>query len=262
MTVQQFLATFWHWNPALTALCGVALAVHVWAFGVSPKTGLLAIAIAVVLVAFQSPIDVLADGYLFSAHMLQHLLMVLIVPPLILLSIPQQAAGPFLRRPVPALAGWALGTGAMWLWHIPALCDAAVESEAIRVLQAASLLVMGAAFWQPVLGPGKRISPPAGMIYLFTACIACTLLGIAITFSPVAVCPAYSHPVDRLGIISLIQAGSGLTPDRDQQIGGLLMWLPPCLVYLGGILALLMRWLHQPDAVSSTGTALASNDRR
>lgn len=251
MTARQLLISFWHWNPALIALCGCALAAHAWAFGVSRKTGFLAGALGVVLLAFQSPLDTLAGGYLFSAHMLQHLLLVLIVPPLLLLSLPQRAAGPFLRRPVPTLAAWSLGAGAMWLWHIPALCDAAVENQPVRVVQAVSLLVMGAAFWQPVLGPGKRISPPVAMVYLFTACVACTLLGIAITFSPVTVCPAYSHPVDRLGILHLLQSGSGFTPARDQQLGGLLMWVPACLVYLGAILALLLRWLCPPGTLSS-----------
>ena len=80
------------------------------------------------------------------------------------------------------------------------------------------------------------------MIYLFSACLGCTVLGIIITFSPVAVCSIYLHPPDRLGILPLIQDQWGLTPAKDQQLGGLLMWVPACLIYFCGIFGLFARW--------------------
>jgi putative membrane protein len=103
---------------------------------------------------------------------------------------------------------------------------------------------MGCAFWWPIIGPWikERLSPLAGIIYLFTACVGCTILGIIITFSPVEVCSIYLHPVDRLGILPLIHNQWGLTPAKDQQLGGLLMWVPACLIYFCGILGLLARW--------------------
>jgi putative membrane protein len=209
-----------------------------------------------------SPINALANGYLFSAHMLQHLLLLLIVPLLILLGWP---AGPvprsfangrlrwvnaILRRP---LATWLLGMGGMWLWHAPLLCNAAVSSVWVRRWQSVSLLAMGLAFWWPILGPWirQRLAPLPGMIYLFTACLGCTILGIIVTFSPVEVCSVYLHPVDRLGILPLIQDQWGLTPAKDQQLGGLLMWVPACLVYFFGILGLLARWYREPGQAAA-----------
>jgi putative membrane protein len=208
---------------------------------------------AMLFLTLASPIDALANGYLFSAHMLQHLLLLLVVPPLILLSLlpapvsesPQSDRWKWLSWILSyPLAAWLLGVGGMWLWHAPVLCNAAVANVWVHRLQYGSLLLMGFAFWMPVLGLGskQRLSPLAGIIYLSSACLGCTVLGIIITFSPVEVCSIYLHPVDRLGILSLIQHQWGLTPSKDQQIGGLLMWVPACLIYFCAIMGLFIRW--------------------
>jgi len=177
--------------------------------------------------------------------MVQHILFVLIVPAFLLLSLPQSFS---LRFPLTYLThpviGWAAGVGAMWLWHAPALCNAAVTSRSVSAIQTVSLLLMGSIFWWQVLAPREeqRLSPLAGIVYLFTACTACSVLGIILTFAPVSICAVYQHPVDRLGMLSTIRGAWGLTSDRDQQIGGLLMWVPMCLIYATAILAQLARW--------------------
>jgi cytochrome c oxidase assembly factor CtaG len=119
------------------------------------------------------------------------------------------------------------------------------------VLQISSLLLLGTIFWRQILAPreDERISAPGAVVYLFSACVACSILGILITFSPVSVCPIYAQsPADHLGILNLIQANWGVTPDKDQQVGGLLMWVPMCLVYLSAIVAQLARWFAHPIA--------------
>ena len=116
-------------------------------------------------------------------------------------------------------------------------------------LQISSLLLLGSIFWQQILAPreDERLSPPGAVLYLFSACVACSILGILVTFSPVSVCPIYARPqTDRLGCCKLIQSAWGITPDKDQQIGGLLMWVPMCLVYLVAIIAQLARWFAHP----------------
>jgi cytochrome c oxidase assembly factor CtaG len=148
----------------------------------------------------------------------------------------------------------------MWLWHAPLLCDVATRSGAVHRFQQISLVVLGLAFWWPILAPreASRLAPLGGVLYLFTACTACTLLGIAITFSPIEVCSVFAHPVDRLGILSLLRGGWGLTPERDQQLGGLLMWVPACLVYAIGILGILARWYRAPEDVTPEDVAPAA----
>jgi cytochrome c oxidase assembly factor CtaG len=105
---------------------------------------------------------------------------------------------------------------------------------------------------------GERLPPLGGVVYLFTACVACTVLAVAITFSPVEVCSVFAHPVDRLGVMPLVRDGWGLTAERDQQLGGLLMWLPACVVYGAAILAVLSRILRDAAPVRSSSTSETS----
>jgi cytochrome c oxidase assembly factor CtaG len=245
MTTYQFLTTAWEWNPTLLLLCSLAVAGYFLAFGLRGQPAYFVGALAILLLALASPLNALADGYLFSAHMVQHILLVLIVPALLLLSLPRSLS---LQRSLAAfthpLIGWGAGVGAMWLWHAPALCNAATTLKAVSVIQTISLLLLGSIFWWQVLAPREadRLSPLAGIVYLFTACTACSILGIILTFAPVSMCSAYQQPVDRLGILDAIRGQWGLTSERDQQIGGLLMWVPMCLIYVTAILAQLARW--------------------
>lgn len=258
-TTQDFLLSAWSFNWGAALLCLAGLAVYVWRIRAGARTGFLAAALLIYYLALASPVDALADGYLFSAHMTQHLLLQLVVPPLVLLSLPSGTFGASprsgwlrpvewtLRRP---LLTWGLGVGAMWIWHAPALCNASVSSPLVHRFQFLTLLTLGGAFWWPIAGPrpDHRLSPLPGIVYLFTACSACTALGIVLTFAPVGVCSIYLHPVDRLGILPLIRDGWGFTPARDQQVGGLLMWVPACLVYLTGIMGLLLSWYGRKEA--------------
>lgn len=250
MNTTQFLLSAWNWNFWAVVSCVVALAAYVVLFRSARRIGWLLGGLAVLLLTLMSPINALADGYLFSAHMLQHILLLLIVPAMILLSLPPTvslAVGPrALRHP---FIGWAAGVGAMWFWHMPALCNAAASSRPAHALQTISLLLLGTAFWRQVIAPrdSERLPPPMAVVYLAAACAMCSVLGIIITLSPVAVCSAYTMPsMDRLGMLPTIRADWGLTPERDQQIGGLLMWVPMCLVYLSAIFAQMARWFAEP----------------
>jgi cytochrome c oxidase assembly factor CtaG len=250
MTTQQFLTSEWTWNAACFVFSGVALTVYLWAFNINRRILYLLAALAVFVLTLVSPLNALAAGYLFSAHMLQHILLLLIVPALLLMSLPRFVTlGPRSWIISNALFGWIAGVSAMWFWHARPLCNAAVSSQFVNALQICSLLLLGAIFWRQILTPREeeRLSPAGAVLYLFSACVACSILGILITFSPVSVCPIYAQPpVDRLGILNLIQSSWGITPDRDQQIGGLLMWVPMCLIYLSAIIAQLARWFAHP----------------
>ena len=252
MTTQEFLTSAWTWNVAALISSGATLIAYVCAFAINRRILYLLAGLGVFLLTLSSPLNALATGYLFSAHMLQHILLLLIVPALVLMSLPRCVTpGPrswIIGNP---LVGWMAGVGAMWLWHARPLCNAAVSSQVVNVLQISSLLLLGTIFWRQILAPREeeRLSPAGAVLYLFSACVACSILGILITFSPVSVCPIYTQrPGDRLGILKLVQSNWGITPDKDQQIGGLLMWVPMCLVYLGAIIAQLARWFGHPVA--------------
>jgi putative membrane protein len=270
VTTTRLLLTAWENDPLVVAVCVVGLAIHAFALRGQPlrgqRTGWFVLAVAIFFLALVSPIGVLARGYLFCAHMLQHLLLVLVVPPLLLLGLPARAGAKLddAEHSTSAQRGilpWAMGVGAMWLWHAPMLCDAASRSAGIQRLQTVSLLAMGTAFWWPIFAPrvSSRLAPFAAMVYLFTACIACTVLGILVTFSPVQVCSIYAHPVDSLGALPLLRDGWGLTSKADQEVGGLMMWVPACLVYAGAILAMLARYYRQEGPAPAAHAVNAVN---
>jgi cytochrome c oxidase assembly factor CtaG len=248
MTAGQLLLS-WTWRPAVVGILAAALAAHLaWLRLRRPRRTLALLAAAtVVAIALLSPIDALSRGTLFSAHMLQHMLLVLVAPLLVLLACPRLPAIGRTRRP-PVFACWTLGVGAMWLWHAPVLCNAAARSDGVHALQTVSLVAMGAAFWWPILSPRRqhRLRELPAIAYLFTACLACTLLGASLAFSPVEVCTVYAHPADPLDALPLLRGRFGLTPAVDQMLGGLLMWVPGCTVYAGAILAMLARYHGAP----------------
>jgi cytochrome c oxidase assembly factor CtaG len=255
MTTSQFLFSAWSLNPIVFGGCAVIALLYLFFFGWQRRLVFLGLGLAVVILALDSPLSALANGYLFSAHMGQHILLLLIAPIWFLLSLPRalgltNKAGLWSH---PAI-GWLAGVGSMWVWHAPALCDAAVSSRPIYALQSISLVLLGSLFWWHLLAPREqeRLTPLAGICYLFTACTACSLLGIILTFSPVRVCPVYMQPVDPVGLLSLVRDQWGMTPEKDQQIGGLLMWVPMCLIYLAAIFSQLVRWFSPPTPVIAT----------
>lgn len=251
MNTTHFLLTAWNWNSWAVLSSIAALAAYLTLFRSGRRIGWLIGALAILLLTLMSPINALADGYLFSAHMLQHIFLLLIVPAMILLSLPRTVSLAVRPRALGhPFVGWAAGMGAMWFWHVPAVCNAAVSSRPIHALQTVSLLFLGAAFWRQVIAPreSERLPPPAAVVYLFTGCVTCSVLGIIITLSPVAVCSIYTMPpVDRLGMLTTIRDVWRLSPERDQQIGGLLMWVPMCMVYLSAIFAQMARWFAEPE---------------
>jgi cytochrome c oxidase assembly factor CtaG len=87
----------------------------------------------------------------------------------------------------------------------------------------------------------------AALLYLFAAMLATSLLGIAITFAAPGLYPLYLHPEDALGIGGILRETWGLTPEVDQQLGGLLMWVPGGLAFLAAIFIVMARWYAEPE---------------
>src|SRR5438876_3254123 len=150
MTTPQFLTSAWNWNTAVLVLSSVVIVAYVWAFGVSHRFFYLIAGVGVFALTLLSPLNALADGYLFSAHMLQHILLLLIVPALLLMSLPRWVSLAWRSMLANPFVGWIAGVSAMWLWHAPPLCDAAVSSQFVAALQICSLLLLGTIFWRQV----------------------------------------------------------------------------------------------------------------
>jgi putative membrane protein len=231
---------FWDWEPSVIVGCAALAACYLAVVrkrSLSRMPFFLA-GVMLLLLDLVSPIDALADRYLFSAHIVQHFLLALVIPPLLLLGTPSFELGALSK--VERVIGqppvsWLLGVGTMLAWHIPALFNAALANDGLHVFQHLSFLITGVIFWWPILGPlqDRHLTPLVAVSYLFSACVCCSLLGAFLTFGPVGLYPAYLNPPEQLW---------GLDPKSDQQLGGMLMWIPGCFVYLAGILSTVMRW--------------------
>jgi len=233
----------WDWEPSVIAGCAALAIGYIAVIRKRSLTRMPYFLAGVVLLLLDlvSPVDALADRYLFSAHIVQHFLLALVIPPLLLLGTPSFELGVFdkLERAIgQPPASWLLGVGTMLAWHIPAFFNAALANDGLHIFQHLSFLVTGTIFWWPILGPlhDRHLSPLAAVSYLFSACVCCSLLGAFLTFGPVGLYPAYMNPPARPW---------GLDPKSDQQLGGMLMWVPGCFVYLSGILSTVMRWYRE-----------------
>lgn len=263
MSISEFFISAWDWKPSVVIGCTVLLGAYAWAvrFRFSGRAIAWLTGVLFIFLALVSPIDDLADTYLFSVHMAKHILFVLVVPALLLIGAPAGPVRHALRYRAAAVTerllgtaaiAWTAGIGAMAVWHIPVLFNAALSNEPLHIFEHFTLLVGGSIFWWPILSPlaESRLRPvPQGAVYLFTACLACTSLGVLITFAPRLLYPAYAQPSDLYGILPVIRDRWGISPAMDQQIGGLLMWVPGCLIYLTAIMAMFARWYgEEPDS--------------
>jgi putative membrane protein len=220
--------------------------------------------LSAVALALLSPVDAVSNA-LFSVHMVQHLLLVLVAAPLLVLGAPQyamlwvvpvvsrrrgahwwhgahllQRSWATLRHP---LVAWVLHVVTLWVWHAPRFYDAALRNSGIHVLEHLLFLLTALLFWWVVIR--GRLTLGVATLYLFAAAMQGTLLGALIT---IARSPWY------YGHYGTTQAW-GLTPLEDQQIAGLIMWVPAGLVYL---LALLPRWVRTLSHRSSSGAVLGA----
>jgi cytochrome c oxidase assembly factor CtaG len=260
----------WHtWTLAPAVLAGLILAAACYSLGLHAiwnraghgrvvprwRAGAFAVAVVVLMVALISPVDRLGSA-LFSAHMLQHLLLMMVAAPLMALAEPfmvtlwalplrwRRAVGRTWLRArgvrtlwsalsVPGVA-WLLHIGTLWVWHLPTLYERALRDERIHALEHASFFVTALLFWWVLVRPrGHRIPMGAAVAYLFGAALQSTILGALITMSRRPWYPSHFGTTQPWG----------LTPLEDQQLAGLLMWIPAGIVYLIPLVPLVTRAL-------------------
>jgi cytochrome c oxidase assembly factor CtaG len=249
------------WDPDLSVLIGcAALLAAYWVAHRSDlgRAGWFIAGVGVMLFALVSPVDVIGDEYLFSAHMIQHLLLVLIVPPLLLNGIGARFARKVVEcRPLGAIErvlgnavfAWTIGIGMLAVWHAPTLFDAALNNEYIHILEHLCFMVSATIFWWPAFSPlpEVRLAPLWTQLYLLGGAMANSLIGIWLTFAPVALYTPYLYPDDSLHMMGLLRSEWGMTPAVDQEVGGLIMWVGGGFVFVSVMTAAIVRWLGQAD---------------
>lgn len=212
--------------------------------------GMLALALATIW-----PLDAMGEWSL-AAHIGQHMLLLAVVPPLLLAGRPAAAVAHVLPASLSArlhratgrlqalATGWlgiatASHIGVMLAWHLPVATTAALQNDAVHWVMHASFLLAGLWFWAALL---HRIREPetgvgAALVAIIAVMMAMGFLGALLTFSRRVLYAVYGWRAPELG----------LDPMADQQLAGLVMWVPACLPYIVGGLVLARLWLRRAE---------------
>lgn len=227
--------------------------------------------LAVIAVALLSGIE-RYDTTLFSVHMGQHLLLMLVAAPLIALAAPVtqvlRAASPEVRRRVllPVLhstvagvighpvVAWLAFTLVAWASHFSPLFDLALENEGVHTAEHVAFLTAGLLFWWPVVAADpapRRLSHPVRALYLLLQMPPSSFLGMAILFATTPLYPHYASLGSPYGIDAL----------ADQQLAGGIMWLAGDVVLIGAILAVVAAWMRHEERDAPAAERRADADR-
>ena len=225
--------------------------------------------LAVLAGALLSPLDALAST-LFSGHMVQHLVLMLVAAPLLVHARPtaalvaglptgwRQAARRVRSEPWRAAARtalnpvvvWTVGAVALWAWHVPVLYEAALAHDAVHALEHASFLGAALLFWTVVLGSGTRrsghagrprVSRPAALLLVLASSVQSSVLGLVLLLGSTALYPVHAAGA-RAWEVSLL---------GDQHVAGGLMWGPPTFLYVVVIGWLVVRWFAEMEEAPS-----------
>jgi putative membrane protein len=217
--------------------------------GVAQATAFAGCVLAL-LTALCSPLDLLGEDYLFSAHMLQHILLGDIAPVLLLLSLSRVILRPVTRRLMrveralgPLASPWtgiALWLGLMYLWHVPGMYDAALNHPVVHLFEHISFFTAGMAVWWPLIQPvpmRRRLDGLATLAYIGTAKFGLAALGLYLTWSGHVLYDYYEH-VPRVW---------GLTAIGDQNAGGAIMMVEQSMTFVIALVVLFARMLTQSE---------------
>jgi cytochrome c oxidase assembly factor CtaG len=209
--------------------------------------------------ALISPVHPLGE-VLFSAHMVQHEILMLIAAPLLVLSRPlvtllwgmpigwRRATGKWAKQGyvrkswtwlTDPFTAWWLHAAAIWGWHAPYLFELTLTSKLAHTAQHLSFFLSALLFWWALFYARGRKSYGTGVLYVFTTGVHTSVLGALLTFAPHVWYPAYRTTTQAWGF----------SPVEDQQLGGLIMWVPASLIYVAAGLALLAAWMKESDAM-------------
>ena len=251
--------TKWHFHPDVLIGLSILLGLYLFIIGpgriryrlsdtpVTSKQILMFVSsILIILFSLISPLHELSDKYLFSAHMIQHVLLTLIVPPLMIAGIPGWVFKPIMKiksfawilrlltNPIVTFSAFNLTFS---FWHFPALYATSVDFHSIHVLEHLMFISTAMMMWWPLMSSSEELPPlpePAKMLYLLGLAIAQILVFAPITFSDA---PLYEFYVEAPVVWSL----SNL---QDQQIGGLIMKVGGGILFMFLFIRIFLRWAH------------------
>jgi putative membrane protein len=200
--------------------------------------------LALLFFTLNGPLHDLSDYYMFSAHMVQHLVLTLMVPPLMVLGTPGWMLRPLVRNPrvyrfAKAISGFggsfAIFNIVLAFWHLPPMYNLALAQHPIHIVQHLMFITASVFMWWPLTSPLPelpRASYPMQMLYCFIMVIPMSVISIYIAMADTLLYPAYAVAPRILGI----------TPMMDQQYGGLIMWIPGGIFFYGVMTVVFFKW--------------------
>lgn len=229
-------AVAWNLDPLLITALVLLAAMHLLGLRQSGRNQAIAgTGWLVAAVAFVSPLCNLSVA-LFSVRVTQHMILILVAMPLLAATIRTGRSRPLLLPPV------LLFALALWAWHLPGPYDATFRSDLVYWLMQVSLCVTALWLWHFILRESGR-NPGRAMAAALVTAIQMSLLGALLTFAP--------EPLFSPHLAST--APFGLTQIEDQQLGGLIMWVPGGLIFTGVIFAAFSRFLAGLEQGTAAG---------
>ncbi|KQW27192.1 CAAX protease [Rhizobium sp. Root274] len=221
----------WNFDPVLLSVLAAGFFILLMTSETSRERNAAIAALVVALIAFVSPLCALASA-LFSVRVLHHILLVAVMAPLIILALPRRRRGSTL---LPAQLSFLAHTGLMWLWHAPGPYLFALGSPAAYWLMELSLIGSAVWLWSDILAPGRTVG--AALALLLGTTLQMGMLGALLTFARDPLFVAHLETTQPYGMLPL----------ADQQLSGLLMWVPAALPYLLVALLVLSRLFTPKD---------------
>jgi len=203
--------------------------------------------LASMFLTLNGPLHDLSDDYLFSAHMVQHLVLTMVVTPLLIAGTPGWMLRPALRSRAVAAVARAITTGpaafaifnvTIVVWHLPPLYNYALVHHPVHIVMHLCFLVASTIMWWPVMSTMPelpRLSYPKQMLYLFLMSLPMTAVAMVITYSDTTLFPFYAGAPRVLA----------LSPLEDQRLGGLIMWIPGGFVFIAVLSVAFFRWVRE-----------------
>ena len=244
--------TWWRWSIHPSTVIGIAAlaAIYVWAGKALHQRTSIAersfffSGLAVMFASLNGPIHDLSDDYLFSAHMVQHLLLTLAVPPLLLAGIPGWMLRPLLarRRIAPGVRFFTRAPIAFVVfnvvlagWHLPPFYNAAMANHNLHILEHLMFMAAAVLMWWPLLSQlpeFPRLAYPGQMLYSFLMSIPMSIIAVYIAMSDHVRYPAYASAPRVLPI----------SPLEDQLLGALIMWIPGGIIFYIIMTVVFFKW--------------------
>ncbi|MDC0034926.1 cytochrome c oxidase assembly protein [Chloroflexi bacterium] len=269
MSFLGFSDSIWmHWHPHLEVVFGLILVQGAYLYGIGPyrkkqehpevinplRTIMFTLGTLIIFISLTSPLHILSDRYLFSAHMLQHVLITLISPPLLILGTPGWLISKLFqpkwsllifKRIFHPLGAVVIFNLVFSMWHLPVLYNLSVTYHWVHILEHSLFIIASLVMWWPICSQVESIPKlpyPIQILYLFVMSLAQIIVFGIVTFARE---PIYQHYIDAPRIWNI-------TPLVDQQLGGILMKVGSGFLFLFLIIIAFFKWFDEGSNSTET----------